>query len=74
MQADKMREALNVIAEVRDSSRIRQFLETGLASLDAALEVGRPIARDLFALCRPDPQQDVRYGRRPCALRISRKH
>ena len=29
MQADKMREALNVIAEVRGSSRIRQFLETG---------------------------------------------
>jgi hypothetical protein len=28
-QIDKMREALSVIAEVRDSARLRQFLETG---------------------------------------------
>jgi ubiquitin carboxyl-terminal hydrolase 25 len=28
-QADKMREALTVIAEVRDNDRLRQFLKTG---------------------------------------------
>jgi ubiquitin carboxyl-terminal hydrolase 25/28 len=30
MQMEKMREALQVIAEVRNSERLRQFLVTGL--------------------------------------------
>ena len=29
MQGEKMREALTVIAEVRDSQRLRDFLSTG---------------------------------------------
>lgn len=29
LQPDKMREALMVIAEVRDSERLRQFIESG---------------------------------------------
>lgn len=29
MQLDKMREAMSVIAEVRDSERLRQFISSG---------------------------------------------
>ncbi|KAI0095055.1 hypothetical protein BDY19DRAFT_916041 [Irpex rosettiformis] len=49
-QADKMREALNVIAEVRDSSRLRQFLETGLDPGDATSETRLDMPRGLNQL------------------------
>jgi hypothetical protein len=29
MQTEKMREALQVIAEIRDSERLRQFMDSG---------------------------------------------
>ncbi|KAI0686832.1 cysteine proteinase [Cytidiella melzeri] len=49
-QADKMREALAVIAEVRDSNRLRQFLETGRDPGDPTSETRLDMPRGLNQL------------------------
>ncbi|KII93273.1 hypothetical protein PLICRDRAFT_35462 [Plicaturopsis crispa FD-325 SS-3] len=49
-QDDKMREALSLIAEIRDSERIRQFLQTGADPGDIIAPVRQDLPRGLNQL------------------------
>lgn len=75
MQLEKMREAMSVIAEVRDSDRLRQFISTGLdrTSIDIfhhfhVLDLLLRLAGEVIAPTRPDLPRGLNQLGNTCYL------